>query len=374
MKFIQHLPEYFHIDFLRGVIPQEGAGFILFFIAFFLVSLFVTRLVRRAAIHLGIHDLPDTARKIHTQPRPKLGGIAVYLSFTLGVMLLAILGFADEVPVMRIAALILGGLILILGGMLDDKYDLPAYAQITFPIVAAAAVVLSGMHISYITNPFGGAIVLDQFKIGTFPVLGGLVVFLWIMGMTYTTKFLDGMDGLVSGISGIAGIVIFALSLAPAVQQTTTAFLAIIFAAVCFGFLPHNFHPARIFLGEGGSTFTGFMIGVLAVISGGKIATALLVLGIPIMDAAWVIFRRLWYGSSPFVGDKKHLHFRLLDIGLSQRQTVLLLYFLSAVFGGVAVFLQSWGKLVALAVLFAVMIAIGLSVVIIYRKKTIKDL
>jgi len=140
---------------------------------------------------------------------------------------------------------------------------------------------------------------------------------------------------------------------------------------VCFGFLPFNFHPARIFLGEGGSTFTGFMIGVLAVISGGKIATALLVLGIPIMDAAWVIVRRLWYGSSPFVGDKKHLHFRLLDVGLSQRQAVLFLYFLSAVFGGIAVFLQSWGKLIALGAMFLVMIVVAMAVVIIYRKKSV---
>ena len=343
--------------------------FILFFAIFFAVSFFVTKLVRKIAIHLGIHDIPDVERKIHASPQPKLGGVALYLSFAAGVAALAVFGFTDEVATMRIAALLLGGLVLIIGGILDDKYDLPAWLQIIFPIIAALLVVLAGTHISYITNPLGGAVILDQFKIGSFPVLGSLVVFLWILGMTYTTKFLDGMDGLVSGISGIAGIVIFGLSLAPAVQQSTTAFLAIIFAAVCLGFLPHNFSPARIFLGEGGSTFTGFMIGALAVISGGKIATALLVLGIPLMDAAWVIVRRLWYGASPFVGDKKHLHFRLLDIGFSQRQAVLFLYFLSAVFGGIAVFLQSWGKLIALGVLFIIMIALGITVVIIYRKR-----
>ncbi len=347
--------------------------FIIFFTVFFLVSFFITKLVRKTAIHLGIHDYPDAERKIHSTAQPKLGGAALYLSFAGGAIVLAFLGFTDEVAGARIAAMLLGGLVLIIGGILDDKYDLPAWIQILFPVAAALLVVLAGTHISYITNPFGGSLVLDQFKIGSFPVLGSLVVFLWIMGMTYTTKFLDGMDGLVSGISGIAGIVIFALSLAPAVQQTTTAFLAIIFAAVCLGFLPFNFFPAKIFLGEGGSTFTGFMIGTLAVISGGKIATALLVLGIPLMDAAWVIVRRLWYGASPFVGDKKHLHFRLLDVGFSQRQAVLFLYFLSAFFGGIAVFLQSWGKLVALGVLFVVMIVLGVSVVIVYRKKAAKN-
>ncbi|OGE79203.1 MAG: hypothetical protein A2751_04385 [Candidatus Doudnabacteria bacterium RIFCSPHIGHO2_01_FULL_46_14] len=347
--------------------------FILFFLVFFIASFYVTKWVRKIAIRLGVHDLPDMDRKIHTLPQPKLGGVALYVSFAAAVVVLAFFGFTDEVESMRIAAMLLGGLFLIIGGILDDKYDLPAWVQIVFPTVASLFVVLAGTHISYITNPLGGDIILDQYKIGPYPILGSLVVFLWIMGMTYTTKFLDGMDGLVSGISGIAGIVIFALSLAPHIAQTTTAFLAIIFAAVCLGFLPHNFYPAKIFLGEGGSTFTGFMIAVLAVISGGKIATALLVLGIPIMDAAWVIFRRLWFGASPFVGDKKHLHFRLLDIGLTQRQAVLFLYFLSAVFGGIAVFLQSWGKLVALVALFTVMVALGISVVIIYKKRTIKD-
>lgn len=342
--------------------------FIGFFLAFLGISYAATWLVRRIAFHLGVHDVPDLPRKIHKTPRPKLGGLALYLSFASALIILALFGLTGEILGVRLAAMIIGGAILIIGGALDDKYDLPAYMQIVFPVCAALLVVGSGTHISYITNPLGGAIILDQYKIGSFPVLGSLVVLLWILGMTYTTKFLDGMDGLVSGISGIAGLVIFGLSLAPAVQQTTTAFVALVFAAVCFGFLPFNFFPAKIFLGEGGSTFTGFIIGVLAVISGGKIATALLVLGIPILDAAWVIVRRLWYRASPFVGDKGHLHFRLLDIGLSERQAVLLLYFFAALFGGVAVFLQSLGKLIALGLLFSVMVAVAITVVILYRR------
>src|SRR3989344_1227224 len=199
--------------------------FVLVFAAFFLISFLITKFVRRVAFELGIQDIPDSDRKIHDKPRPKLGGSALYLSFAFGVMCLALLGLTDEISATRIAALLIGALILIVGGILDDKYDLPAYVQIVFPVAAALAVVGSGIHISYITNPFGGEIILDQWKLGGFPVLGSLVV-------------------------------IFGLSLAPDVLQTTTAFLALIFAAVCFGFLPFNFHPARIFLGEGGSTFT----------------------------------------------------------------------------------------------------------------------
>lgn len=348
---------------------NRSVYFAIFFLLGLGLSFIVTKITRRIANYFDIKDIPDRDRKIHTEPKPMLGGLALFLSFVIAVTAVALIGGTDEIPAVRLAGLILGGLTLIIGGILDDKYDLPATKQFLFPVMASLVVVLSGTHISYITNPFGGAIILDQYKIFDYPVFGSLVVFLWVLGMTYTTKFLDGMDGLATGISGIAGLVIFGLSLAPQVQQTTTAFLALIFAAVCFGFLPHNFFPAKIFLGEGGSTFTGFIIGVLAVISGGKIATALLVLGIPILDAVWVIVRRLWYRASPFVGDKQHLHFRLLDIGLTQRQAVLVLYFLAAAFGGVAVFLQSFGKLIALAVLTTIMLIVALTVVIIYRKK-----
>ena len=140
--------------------------------------------------------------------------------------------------------------------------------------------------------------------------------------------------------------------------QPITASIAIIFAGSLLGFLFYNFNPASIFLGEGGSTFVGFMLGVLSIILGAKIATALLVMGIPILDVAWAIVRRLVYHRSPFKGDRQHLHFRLLDIGLSQRQAVLALYAISAVFGGVAIFLQSYGKLIALIILFILMIII----------------
>ena len=343
--------------------------FFIFFIGSIALSYFLTFSVRRLAEHLQIHDLPDLERKIHDKPRPKLGGLSIFFTFTLGVLVLALAGGADELNFLKIIGIVVGGAVIVFGGVLDDKYDLPAWSQIIFPIFAALLVVLTGSHISFVTNPLGGAVVLDQYKIAGYPVFGSLFVFAWVMGLTYTTKFLDGMDGLVSGISGIAGLAIFALSLSPEVNQTSTALLALIFAGAVFGFLPHNFYPARIFLGEGGSTYTGFLIASLAVISGGKIATALLVLGIPVLDAAWVIFKRLVFGASPFVGDKRHLHFQLLDIGLTQRQAVMLLYFFAAVFGGVAVFLQSYGKLIALLALSVVMVLAVLTIAIIYRRK-----
>ena len=343
--------------------------FFIYFVGTAVLAYLVTDLVARIASRLGIHDVPDRGRKIHEYPLPKLGGVAIFISFLVALMALALNGWTSEISPWRLAGLVIAGLVLIFGGALDDKYDLAPGVQICFPVAAAVLAVLSGTHISYITNPLGGNIVLDQLKIGSYPVLGGLLVFGWILGLTYTTKFLDGMDGLVAGIAAIAAMVVFGLSLSREVNQTTTAFVALVFAAACFGFLPFNFHPARIFLGEGGSTLAGFVIATLAVISGGKIATALLVLGIPILDAAWVIVRRLWVGKSPFVGDKKHLHFRLLDIGLTQRQSVMFLYLLAAIFGFVAVFLQSLGKLIALGILSAVMLIVAIAVAVLYRKR-----
>jgi UDP-GlcNAc:undecaprenyl-phosphate GlcNAc-1-phosphate transferase len=163
---------------------------------------------------------------------------------------------------------------------------------------------------------------------------------------------------LVTGIAGIGAVVIFLLSLTPQVMQTPTAFLAITLAGALLGFLILNFYPAKIFLGESGSTFAGFMLAVLAIVSGGKIATAVLVMGIPLLDALWVILQRISNKQSIFAGDRRHLHFRLLDIGFSEPQAVLFLYALSGFFGATALFLQSMGKLVALGILVGVMVVI----------------
>jgi UDP-N-acetylmuramyl pentapeptide phosphotransferase/UDP-N-acetylglucosamine-1-phosphate transferase len=179
-----------------------------------------------------------------------------------------------------------------------------------------------------------------------------------------TINFLDGLDGLAGGVSGIAFFVLFFLSLTPTVLQPETAFLCIILAGCALGFLPYNFHPAKIFMGDSGSYFLGFMLAVLAIIAGGKIATALLVLGFPILDAFWVILRRILSFHSPFIADKKHLHHRLLEVGLSQRQAVGLIYFLSLCFGAVALFLQT-GKQKSIALLVLGMVMFFLAIILV---------
>ena len=346
--------------------------FILYFFLAFVLAVALTPLIKKLAFRFLIVDTPGShPKKIHAAPMPLLGGAAIFLSFLLPLALYLGLDKPDFniVPVKFFIGIVLGGLVLILGGALDDKLNLPPKILWLFPALASLIVVWSGIGvgIKFISNPFGQPINLDYIFLGR--PLSGIFIWVWMMGMIFTTKLLDGLDGLCAGIALIGGLTMFALSLTEKINQPITATLAIIFSGAILGYLFYAFNPASIFLGEGGSTFLGFILGVLAVISGAKIATALLVMGIPILDVAWVIVKRLWYKRSPFSGDRQHLHFKLLDIGLSQRQAVLILYGISAVFGSVAVFLQSMGKLIALIILLAIMVAIALITVMIYKRQ-----
>ncbi len=350
-------------------------SYFLYFTFAAVLGTLITPLIKRAAVKTGTLDIPSSARKIHKQPVPLLGGLALFLSLVLSLLLYLQFGRPDFniVPLKFFLAIIYGGLVLMVGGALDDKYNLPPKILWLFPAVASLIVVWSGIGvgITQLSNPFGGPIRIAhdfQFLIFNFQ-LSAVLMWFWMMGMIFTTKFLDGLDGLCSGIGLIGSLTMFALSLTAKVNQPITATLAIIFAGALLGYLFYAFNPASIFLGETGSTFIGFMLGVLSIISGAKIATALLVMGIPILDVAWVIVRRLYYRTSPFRADRQHLHFRLMDIGLSHRQTVLALYAISALFGFTAVFLQSFGKLIALILLICVMLVTAISVVMLYKKQ-----
>ena len=345
--------------------------YLLYFLLALFLALTITPLVKILASKLLIIDVPKAPRKTHTNPTPLLGGVAVFASFTIALLLYLQFGNPNfqVVPIKFFLGIIFGGLVLILGGVIDDKFNLPPKILWLFPALASLIVIWSGIGvgIKFISNPFGEPFSLNYIILGL--PLSGIFAWAWMMGMIFTTKLLDGLDGLCGGIALIGGLTMFALSLGPKINQPVTATIAIIFSGVLLGYLFFAFNPASIFLGEGGSTFLGFILGVLAIISGAKIATALLVMGIPILDVAWVIVKRLRYHKSPFSGDRQHLHFKLLDIGLSQRQAVLVLYAISAVFGGVAVFLQSMGKLIALVILLCLMISMAIITVILYKRQ-----
>lgn len=336
--------------------------FLLAFILSFIFSAVLIFPIKKLALYFNILDKPDFNRKIHQKEIPLMGGLAIFIAFFTVIFIFKDQILNGSLETSHWLGFFMGSFFLLLGGILDDKYNLNPLWQIVFPILAIISVLLGGVEITKISNPLGGMINIAW--------LSPILIFIWLMGMMYTTKLLDGVDGLVGGVSTIAALVIFLFTITTKYYQADIAFASMVLAGAILGFLVYNFHPASIFLGEGGSLFLGFSLGVLAIISGGKIAIALLVMGIPILDLIWTVIRRLVSGKNPFkVADKKHLHHRLLSSGLSQKQTVFIFYFLSSVFGLTGLFLQSQGKFLALGILFLVMILLVGSLSFINYKK-----
>src|SRR3989344_7505747 len=244
-----------------------SALFVFTFIISAILSAVLTFFVRRGALALGAFDVPNSDRKIHAKPTPLLGGGAIFLSMAIVV---SILRFNSDlfqtIPDKYLIGIFFAGLIIMMGGTLDDKWNLPAKWQWLFPFFAGLIIVASGIGNDFITNPLGGVIRLDQWELSVFQtgniayqvtVWADLFTVLWLLGMAYTTKFLDGLDGLVSGIGVVASFIIFGISLLPEVNQSHTAILALALSGACLGFLIWNWHPAKIFLGEGGSLLIG---------------------------------------------------------------------------------------------------------------------
>lgn len=345
------------------------------------LSFVLTRGVRYLAIKFGLMDKPNQERKIHKLNIPLAGGIGIFLTFFIVLFYLKDELIAGNLETSHWLGVFFGSLFLMLGGYLDDKYSLKPGAQIVWPILAVVSVIIGGVEIEKITNPFGdGFIFLNTFKFHIvnlydtafyFVLISDLLIMAWLMGMMYTTKLLDGLDGLVTGVTAIGGAIIFLFTISEKYYQPDIAVASLVLASACVGFLIMNWHPAKIFLGEGGSLWLGFILGVLAIISGGKFAIALLVMGIPILDVGWTIVRRIKQGHNPFkISDRKHLHFRLLDSGLGHRKTVILYYIFSSVFGLSALFLQSFGKLSLFIIMFCIMVLIIASFAYLDKKQS----
>ncbi len=325
----------------------------LYFFFAFSLSIFLTLLTRKLALKFKIVDLPDGQRKVHKGPVALLGGIAIFLSFWLVVGYLAVFNpiLGIDILASKLFWVFIASIILIILGVFDDIKQLSPKLRLLVTAVACIIAILGGLSLEKITNPFGGIIQLNSLFI-----LADLIVFIWLMGMMYTTKVLDGLDGLTTGIALIAAVMIFFLTNTQKYFQPNVGLIALIFAGCLLGFLIFNFHPAKIFLGEPGSLFVGFILGVLAIIAGGKLATALLVMAVPVLDLARVIYTRLKHKQPLFKGDREHLHYRLLDIGWSQRQVVFLYYLIALLFGLTTLFLQSKFKLLILVVLVVAML------------------
>ncbi len=307
----------------------------------FVLAFFLTPLTARTAARFGFLDQP-APRRLHRTPMPRHGGVPLALALVITIALTFLSPRADPYEPLKVLALMLGLILIALFGAYDDARELKALPQFAIQFIAAGVAVASGVVIWKIPNPLGGDIPLPE-------VIAVAFTLFWIVGMMNTINWLDGLDGLAAGVTAIASAVLFIHTYR--LMQFSLALLPLALLGAALGFLIFNFPPAKIFLGSG-AYILGFALAVLSIIGGAKVATALLVLAIPILDVAWQILNRVRAGRSPFQADRGHLHHRLFDLGQSPRKIVLLYYALTALFGALALILPSGiYKLIALIVI-----------------------
>lgn len=317
-------------------------------------ALVVTPGVILFAAKTGAMDAPD-ARKVHKKPIPRIGGIGIYIAFMAGMLVVMSMNVLTEEVSHELIGLLFGGSLIVLLGIVDDYKNLPAKVKLVGQIIAATVlVVVFDVRIDFITDPFGDYLFLEFMAIPA--------TIFWIVGLTNTVNLIDGLDGLAAGVSTIACITIFLVAL-----QQDIMLVAVLTAALggaAMGFLYYNFNPARIFMGDSGSMFLGYMLAGISIIGAVKCAATIalivpiLALGLPILDTTFAIVRRYRGGVPIFKPDKGHLHHRLLDLGFTQRQAVLLMYVISALLGLSAVALTEVSPQFAILIVGLVVAAV----------------
>lgn len=315
----------------------------------FIASILVTPLIKKFALAIGATDKPNK-RKVHLKIMPRLGGLAIYISFIIGFLILQ-----PESPY-KIPILI-GSVIIIITGFLDDLFDISAKWKFFGQVIAALVVILNGVDIDFINLPFGGQM---EFGIFTIPL-----TIIWIVGITNAINLIDGLDGLAAGVSTIALITISGMAFI--MNDAFVLTIALILLAGTLGFLPYNFYPAKIFLGDTGALFLGYMISVISLL-GFKNVTVIsfvvpiLILGVPISDTFFAIIRRIVNRQPISMPDKSHLHHCLLNLGYGHRNTVLMIYGMSALFGLVAVIFSQATMWVSIFVALVLLLTIEIIV------------
>jgi UDP-GlcNAc:undecaprenyl-phosphate GlcNAc-1-phosphate transferase len=325
------------------------ATYIIVFIATLSSALLLTPLIRRLSLRWGIVARPG-GRRQHGGVIPKLGGLAIFSAWIIGVILIyRYLPPVEPDDAIRLRGLLLGSMIVVAGGLLDDWFDLKPWAQLAIQIAGAIVAISHIVFIEVFTSPIGTGFWEKPLISWFFTVEGDLVwiwrplailfTLFWVVGMINAVNWLDGLDGLAGGVCTIAAL-LFAWH-SHVLGQTTVALFPLALAGALLGFLPFNFSPARIFLGSAGAYFLGYQMATLSILSPAKLSTAMLVLAVPILDVAWQIIDRMRRGQNPLQGDRGHLHFRLSDGGLPTRWIVVGYYLVAIAFGLVAIFAPS---------------------------------
>jgi len=297
----------------------------------------LTPVARRLALRSGAVDVPD-ARKTHARPLPTSGGAAIIVGFLLAASLARAL---PEVRPQALLAIVAGGLSVAVVGFVDDLRDLPAKLKLVLQIISTVPLLVAGVTVSFLTDPFHHSMV-------ALPIwLAWTITVVWVVGVTNAINLIDGLDGLAAGVSAIACVALAIV--AAAWQQPGVALLCAALAGAAAGFLPWNWHPARIYMGDTGAYFLGYMIAALTILGAFKMAAAIsvlvpiLVLAVPLLDTALSPVRRYFRGRPAFAADREHLHHRLIALGLSEPRVVLLTYAVTGVCGAIAIWMSRKG-------------------------------
>ncbi|RCX14328.1 UDP-GlcNAc:undecaprenyl-phosphate GlcNAc-1-phosphate transferase [Anaerobacterium chartisolvens] len=327
------------------------------FILSFIVAFSATPIAKKVAFKWGAIDVPRDNRRMHKKPIARLGGLAIVSGFLVAILFTSVSLYISASsafkPNFQFIGFLVGVLIITVIGIIDDIKQVRARYKLVFQITAACIVAFTGTRIGFVTNPFS-SIGISELN----PVISYGITILWIVGITNAVNLIDGLDGLAAGVSSIASLSLFFISII--LERWDIAIVTAALAGSALGFLPYNFNPAKIFMGDTGSNFLGFALGVISIQGTLKsyaaiaIAIPLLVLGLPLFDTSFAIIRRIINKKPIMEPDRGHLHHRLIDMGLSHRQSVVVMYTVSATLGLCAIVLADKGVLSAIILVLAI--------------------
>lgn len=327
----------------------------------FAITLVTTPLAKWISVKCGAIDYPKD-RGVHKKPMPRMGGVAIVLGFMITVLMVHY--FDRSMSQKQFVGFMVGALIIAVLGVVDDMKNLPAKLKFCVQILAALIVIFTGTEIQVVLWPVTAA--LQKFSVP--------ITLVWIVGVTNAVNLIDGLDGLAAGVSSIAALSLMVLCIMTG--STTAVVLTAALAGACLGFLPRNFNPAEIFMGDTGSTFLGFVLAVTSILGVFKgyallaVSVSVLCLGLPVFDTIFAMLRRMAKNQPIMQPDRGHLHHRLIDRGFSQRQAVLILYAVSFCLGLLAIFISFKDSRIIVVVLLTVII---LSFIIYYFNAHIKN-
>lgn len=318
--------------------------------ASFIISFASTPVIKTFAQKVGAMDVPNEERRVHDHPIPRLGGLAIFLGFLLSVIL-----FADITT--QIRGILIGAVIIVATGAIDDLVSLPAIVKLVIQIVTAVIAVMHGVVIDVLMNPNIFADI-EHLPLG---ILSVPITIIWIVAVTNAVNLIDGLDGLAVGVSTIASVTMLVVALM--VAEPNVAVILACLAGACVGFMPYNLNPAKIFMGDTGALLLGYVLSTMSVVGMFKFYAVVsffvpvLALAVPIMDTTFAFLRRILKGQNPMKPDRGHFHHRLIDMGMSQKQAVSILYTISIILGVSAVILATTGELKIIFFIIAFFVA-----------------